>query len=373
MKPQLIKQALYTAFLISVFLLSMLLLLNGLTNSDWHDFDVFYYAAQAALHGESIYIIVGQYHLPFWYFPWTAWFFIPFAIFPHNIALILYQGVSILSAILVVNYLADYYNPDFKFLDKVLILSLLVPMSLLVMIVGQMEYIFLALILLTIHSIERKRDLLAGLLFPFLWTKPHLLIIFTLFAFWRAGWRTVVTSAVFSGMMLLIETVIKPGWYLEMLNLLRIGQQRVDGLQFTTFPSLLGSQENWVGTGNLPFTAGLIILGVLIVWRFRSLPTIPLLSLALTASVFCAPRAYGYDLPLLIPTLIWLTAKEFRSKFWIWLVVAVFPLMVGFSSKTYLVVLFVFALGILKAYKDLYKADILPVRSWLRDVFPPKV
>lgn len=354
MNSEFIKRTLYTVFVVLAFMISLQFLYNGLTNSDWHDFDVFYYAAKAALNGETIYIIVGQYNLPFWYFPWTAWFFIPFALFPHNIGLMLYQGTSILCAVFSVNYLTRYYNPDFKFLDKVLILSLLVPMSLLVMIVGQMEYIFLALILITIHSIEHKRDLLAGIIFPFLWTKPHLLIIFTLFAFWRSGWRTFAVSAIFSMLMLLIQTAIRPGWHLEMLNLLRIGQQRIDGLEFSTFPSLLGFQENWVGTGNLPFTALLIVIAFLVVWKFRSLPTTPLLSLALTASIFCAPRAYAYDLPLLIPSMIWLTAREFRPKLWIWFVATLLPLATTFTSSSYLVVLFIFVLGIWKAYKELY-------------------
>jgi hypothetical protein len=359
MKSESIKKALYSAFVISAFLLSMMFLYNGLTKSDWHDFDVFYYAARAALEGKSMYIIVGQYDLPFWYFPWTAWFYIPFAIFPHDFALILYKGISILCAILIVHHLTHYYNPNFLFLDKLLILSLLVPMSLLMMIVGQMEYILLALILITIHAIEHKQDVLAGIVFPFLWVKPHLLIIFTLFAFWRAGWRTIAVSVFLSGLMLIIATSLSPGWYLEMLKLLQVGQQRVDGLAFTTLPSLLGFQENWVGTGNLPLTVTLILLSLLIVWKFRSLRTLPLLSLALTASVFCAPRAYGYDLPLLIPTMVWLTAKDFKSTFWIWIVAAIFPVVVGFSEKTYLVVLFVFILGVLKAYKDSHAASVI--------------
>lgn len=353
MKIALIKGALYTAFVISAFMLSMLFLFNGLTNSDWHDFDVFYYAAKAALNGESVYIIVGQYNLPFWYFPWTAWFYIPFAIFPHDIALILYKGISILCAVLIVHHLTSYYNPNFAFLDKVLILALLVPMSLLMMIVGQMEYILLALILITMHAIDQKKHWVAGLLFPFLWTKPHLLIIFTLIAFWRGGKRVVAISLVFCVAMLALATVISPGWHNEMLTLLQAGQQRTDGLKFMTFPSMFGSQENWVGTANLPLTALLILLALMVTWKFRTLPTIPLLSLALTASVFCAPRAYAYDLPLLIPSMIWLTAQRFKSKIWVWLVATLLPLFTSFASISYVVVILVFLLSIWKAYGTL--------------------
>src|SRR5215216_832514 len=112
MNLKFLKRWLYPAFVAATLLICLQFLFKGLTNSDWHDFDVFYGAAKAALLGKSIYIIVGKYHLPFWYFPWTAWFYIPLAILPQNIALILYKGVTILSAILVVNNLTHYYNPD---------------------------------------------------------------------------------------------------------------------------------------------------------------------------------------------------------------------------------------------------------------------
>ena len=346
-------KVLYPVFVLSNLLLSLRLLAHGIINYDWHDFDVFYNAAASALAGNSIYIIIGQYHLPFWYFPWTAWFYIPYAIWPAGFALILYQGTSILCAIFIVRKLTKYYRPDFIFLDSLLIFSLIIPMSLQLMIVGQMDYILLALIVITMVAIEQKKDILAGVLLPFLWAKPHLLIVFTLFAFWRAGKRTVFISLVFSALMLLLETIISPGWYFEMINLLHIGSQRTDGLKFTTLPNFLGFQENWVGTANLPFTIILIALAILITWRFRSLPTLPLLSFALTASLFCAPRAYAYDLPLLIPSMIWMTAKEFKSNSWLWFSAAMIPLLTGFSSSAYLVTLVVFLLSIWKAHNTL--------------------
>lgn len=351
--PDKSRQILYSTFVLLVFTFSMIFLYFGLTQTDWHDFDVFYSAARAALEGRSIYVIVGQYDLPFWYFPWTAWLYIPFAIWSHPVALILYKAITIISAILIVTNLSWHYNPTFKLQDIVLILSLTVVMSIQVMIVGQMEFILLGLLVIVMHAIDQKKEILAGLLFPFLWTKPHLLIVFTLFAFANGGKRIAVISMVFSLVMLAVQTLISPGWHLEMLHLLQAGQERFDGLIFTTFPSLLGSQENWVGTGNLPFTIVLIFIAFAIVWRFRSLPTVPLFSLALTASLFSAPRAYAYDLPLLIPAMIWLTANNFRSTSWIWFVAGLFPILTGFSSTTYLITILIFLLGIQKAKNDL--------------------
>src|SRR3990172_11692393 len=254
MRPFYIKKILSSTFVFSTFFLSVLLLFVQSARSDWHDFDVFYNAASAALAGKSIYIIVGQYHLPFWYLPWTAWFYIPYAIWPKHIGLLLYQATSVISAILVVNSLSRYYQPNFKFQAKILILAFLVPMSLQLIMVGQMDYILLGLLVCIIWATEHKKDILVGILYPFLLTKPHLIIPFSIFLFWRSGKRALLISILFSIAMLLVETILNPGWYLEMLQRLQDSGQRVDGLPFATFPSLLGGQENWIGTANLPFT-----------------------------------------------------------------------------------------------------------------------
>ncbi len=355
---RLIKRSLYYAFFISAILLGLRFLAYGMFETDWHDFDVFYNSAKAALDGKSIYIVTGALHLPFWYLPWTAWFYIPFAVWPIEVARSLYKGLSVLAAILIVNSLTHYYNPGFKFRDKILIFALIIPMTLQLMIVGQMDYILLGLIVIIMYAIDKEKDILAGALFPLLWIKPHLFIVFTLFAFWRAGRRTMWVSLILSVAMLLFETIISPGWQFEMLNLLQGGTQRTASVGFTTFPNLLGSQENWVGTANLPFTIFLIILAILVVWKFRSLPTLPLLSLALTASLFCAPRAHAYDLTFLIPSMIWLTAKDFKSNTWIWIAGAVLPMLTSFGPNAYLLTLLIFTLSIERAYNILHQPEI---------------
>jgi len=350
-KSRLLK-VLYNVAVITVLLFSLLFLVYGLIKYDWHDFDVFYTAAKAALSGESIYVTVGQYNLPFWYFPWTAWFYIPFALWPYKLGLILYQSATILCAIFVVLHLARNTPARPGGADLLFIYSMLVPMSVQLMQVGQMDYILLGLIVVIMFAVKQKKEVLTGLLLPFLWIKPHLVIIFTLAVFWRAGKRTLLISLGLSALMLFLETMLNPGWYWDMLRLLQVGSQRTGGLRFTTLPNMIGFQENWVGTANLPFTLVLLALALLAVWKFRSLPTIPMLSLALTASLFAAPRAYGYDLPLLIPAMIWLTTPDFKRNFWIWILAAFLPLLSQFNSITYLVTLLVFLLSLWKAYVE---------------------
>lgn len=352
MKATSIQRTLYIAFVLLVFIASLFILKYGMTEMEWQDFYVFYGAAKSTLSGHSLYQITGEHNLPFWYFPWTAWIFIPFAFFSEATALLIYKAVFVLGAILAVHSLATFHNPKFQFWDKVLILSAVTSMSLQTMIVGQLEYILLGLIIMTMYAIDQKRFILAGVLMPFLWTKPHLVIVFTLAAFWLGGPRMILATAASFAVMFLVETVRSPGWYLEMFNLLKTGQGRIDGPIFTTLPNMLGFQENWVGTANLPLTVLLIVLASLVVWKFRSLPPVPFLSLALAASLFCAPRTYAYDLPLLIPAMVWLTAKDFHLTFWIWLVAAGLPPLTRYSSSTYLLTLLVFLLTIRKAYEE---------------------
>ena len=150
-----------------------------------------------------------------------------------------------------------------------------------------------------------------------------------------------------------VETIIDFHWAGKMLTLLSAGTTKVDvspWWNFSTFQTILGLSQNYVGTADLPLTIILIIIAAFVVFRFRSLPRIPLMSLALAASLFCAPRAYAYDMVLLIPTLIWLSEKWSYKSVLLWIVCAVMVLLAHFSTYSYLVTLLVFSLGIYKAY-----------------------
>jgi len=350
MKPRLWELG-YGALVLTLLGLSMIPLYIQGTRGDWHDFDVYYGAARAVLAGEAIHTIAGSYQLPFWYPPWIAWAFIPFAFLTRSTGLLLYQAASFVSAILVIHLLPRYYNPGSRVLDQLLILTLAIPMSFQVFIVGQMEFLFLVLLVGIIFAADRKKAFLVGILFPFLLAKPHLVLLFTFFLFWRVGKRALLTSLASVGLMLVVATVIRPSWHLEMLAVLQQAGPRIDGLRFTTLAALLGRQENWAGTANLPFVFVLFCMGLLLLWKVRTLPTVPLLSLALAFSLLVAPRAYAYDLPLLVPTLIWLTADKFRERIWIWILAALIPILTGYESGSYLLTALVCGLGAWEAIR----------------------
>lgn len=323
-----------------------------LINSETHDFGVYYYSAKAALNGSTVYTVYGPYELPYWYFPWLSWFFIPLVIFPIQTAYFIYIGISVFLAWISINFLAQKFDPNRSILDRLLIFSMSLLLCWLVSRVGQMDFILLTVAVWMVHLIDREKPFLAGALVPILLFKPHLFIIFMPFAALKGKRSFVVNASIIVAACLVASTIVIPDWLKQMMRLLAQSGQRTDNnWGFTTFPNMLGWQENWSGTANLPFVFVLIVVGMISIWWVRNLPTFPLLALALAASLFCAPRAYSYNFPLLLPALIWVTAGLKKPwQFAIWIVVGVVPFWFRFSSGSYSIVLAVFIASLFKAY-----------------------
>lgn len=315
------------------------------------DFNVFYSAARLAFNGENFYTLYGPQELPYWYFPWTAWFFIPFSFFQKDIALIVYLIVSLLCGYLAIAVLVRKMMPEATWLDKFFIFMMSLPFCWLLFLVGQMDFLLLAAVTLMIYWIDTKRPVLAGSLMPILLFKPHIFLIFIPYACLRGGKRFIGGATASVLLLTAIAFVMNPSWPIDMLGILKSSGQRVNDIfDFVTLPSLLGSTENYSGTANIPFTIALILIGLAVIWHIRDIDTFPLLSMALVASLFCAPRAYTYNFTILIPVLIWLSSgvrKPFLSLFWS--IVAISPFLFKFSTGAYIIVLILLFVGMAKA------------------------
>jgi hypothetical protein len=343
------------AILVAAMLgLALWMLYIQVKGGDWHDFDVFYGAAKAALAGGQIHSISGSYQLPFWYPPWIAWAFLPLAILPRAVGLMLYQLASLVSALGVIHLLSRHFNPRIRLLDEAFMVAMIILMSFQVFMVGQMEFIFLGALVAIVFAAQRQNALMVAFLFPFLLAKPHLIALFGVCLFWRMGKVALLYTGGAIGLSLLVAMALRPSWPVEWLAVLQQSGVRTDGLEFTTLAALLGRQENWLGSANLPVSLALIVLGLGVLWRVRKLPTVPLLSLALALSLLAAPRAYAYDLTLLIPALIWLTAVGFRRWLWLWVLAGLIPLVAAYGTGSYLVTILICALG---AWKGIWDAN----------------
>jgi hypothetical protein len=330
----------------------MLYTLNLSRGFDLFDFQVFYGAARNTLAGNSIYTFYGAAHLPFWYFPWVAWLFLPLAFFPFETASFLFLVVGLIIMAVVIHSLAKHYH-GFGVFDRIYMFSMIIWLSWLAYRVGQMSYFVLGGAALVMFLLARERKSLAGLCLPLILLKPHLFLIFIPLVLWMGGWKTILTGAVTTLSLFGIEFLITPDWVRQMLGLLTGGVGSLDTnsvWKFSTLPSLIGLGQNYVGAANLLLAAILVVVAALVVIRFRFLPRIPLLSLAIAASLFCAPRANAYDLVLLIPAMIWLSEKWSVKTALIWAAGAVIPFLSHFSAGSYIVTIMVMALCIVKAY-----------------------
>jgi Glycosyltransferase family 87 len=350
-----IQKVLYKAFALVNLVIAIYFMLYTINLSKGYelwDFQVFYGAIRNVIAGSSIYTRYGAAILPFWYFPWVAWLFLPLAFFPFEIASYLFLAAGLTITALVIHFLAKHYQ-SFDLFDRIYMFSMVIWLSWLVYRVGQMSYFVLGGAVLVMFLLARQRNYLAGLCIPLLLMKPHLFIIFLPLVLWMGGWKTFLSGTVATLGLFGIEFLITPDWVRQMLTLLTQGVGSMDVnpfYSFTTLPTLLGFNQNITGTANLPMSAVLVVIAALVVIRFRSLPKIPLLSFAMAASLFCAPRAYAYDLVLLIPAMIWLSEKWSVKTALIWVVAALIPLLSHFSAISYLVTLMVFALCVYKAY-----------------------
>lgn len=354
-------QSLLKVVFISICSSSVILFIAfTIINSEPHDFGVYYYSAKAAINGAMIYNNYGPYDLPYWYFPWLAWFFIPFAFFPFQIAYTAYVMMSLVCALITINYLTSRMIPTLGVAEKFFVFCIGLVICWLLFRVGQMDFLLLGIAVLTIYLIEKDKPQLAGLLVPLLLFKPHLFIIFLPYTLYKGGRRFFTGAAIVLLIILAISFAIIPDWPQQMLRMLSESGHRTDNnWNFTTFPNMLGMQENWSGTANLPLTFILIIVGFAGLWPFRTLPTLPFLSLALAGSLFCAPRAYSYNFPILIPAMIWVSSNLPKPLLLLlWLAAGVTAFLFRFSTGTYCIVLTIFIFGLMKARESRTNGEI---------------
>ncbi len=350
-----IRKTLYKVFVLVNLLLAVSFMVYSINldrgNNLW-DFQVFYGAARNVLAGNSIYTNYGLVYLPFWYFPWVSWIFLPLAFFPFELAWIVFLAIGLFIVAIVIHFLANHFHV-FGAFNRIFMFTMVIWMSWLVYRVGQMSYLVLGGAVLAMFLLAGEHKSLTGLCIPLLLIKPHLFIIYILLVLWMGGWKTFLTGLMATLGLCGIEFLITPDWVRQMLGLLSQGVGNVNGnifYRFDTLPTLLGFNQNITGTANLPITAVLVVIAAYLVVRFRSLPKIPLLSIAMAASLFCAPRSYAYDLVLLIPAMIWLSEKWSIKSALIWCAAAIIPLLSHFSAELYFVTVMVLALCIYKAY-----------------------
>jgi hypothetical protein len=320
--------------------------------SEFWDFSVFYSSARAALQGQTIYRTYGSRHLPYWYFPWVAWAFVPLSLLPFETAKLVYVVLTVGSAASVVYFGSHLFNPKTPISSQIFILGISLLMSWLLFRTGQLDFILAAVVLGVILLIHRRQDIAAGLLFPLLLFKPHLLAVFIPFSFVRGGKRYIASALASVVVLSALAFVLIPNWPAQMVRMLQEYGGRTDNIwHFATFAELIGRTENWSGTANLWITGALFLIGFAAAWKSQHLRTASFLAFTLAASMLCAPRAYSYNLPFLLPALLWVTVGSTDLTILIWTAVGIVAVAAQFSTGTYVIVLLTFVLGMMQAHR----------------------
>lgn len=121
-----IKKVLFGAFVFANLVLAISFMVYTLIltrGNEIFDFQVFYGAARNVLAGSSIYTNYGAANLPFWYFPWVSWIFLPLALFPFEIDSLLFLAIGLSILALVIHSLAKHYQA-FGILDCIYMFSI---------------------------------------------------------------------------------------------------------------------------------------------------------------------------------------------------------------------------------------------------------
>ena len=340
----------YAVIVLVIFIFAIWVVYYITTHSSRLDFRTFFGAGTAAAGGVPIYSLYGIYMHPFWYFPWVAWQFIPFT--PFTFSQAWYAYILLCCGLLwgIVVFYSKRFSISENLLDKVFIYSMSLLLCMMLFNFGQTNILVLAWITLVVVLLEQKKHFLAGIVMPLSLIKPHLLIIFVIAFLLKGGKKGFIGAALSSLAMFGLEFLLDPTWIRDFIELFAYGSKRDDDLYWdhTTLPNLLGFDENYVGTANLPIILLLLLIGTLVVWKFRTLPPSKLIALGLAGSLLGAPRAFGYDLVLLLPAMMLLSERFSWKTFLLWIMAIIIPFAYNFSTGSYILTLLVFGLSVWK-------------------------
>lgn len=312
--------------------------------SDLLDFQIYYGAAKLALGGKSPYSSFGPHSLPYQYFPWFVLLFYPLIAFPIQIAWYIYVCLNIFLLVIILQLLGKKTRAEWDYFIIFFVLALSMLMVQLVFRVGQVSIIHLFIILMVMYFLDCKKPIIAGLLFPFVLLKPHLVLLFIPASWYVGGKKYFVASILSTAFMMALSFYFVPDWITQMANLFIQGQIRNDVLvwDFTTLAGLLGLPRLW----NYLLSPFMLAIGIYFSYRFRGFPNFSWLILVLGLSLFAAPYSFAYDLPLLIPIMVYLSGGNNWKTLLFWTLAGFIPLISQYSSYSYVLTIIVIVIAL---------------------------
>lgn len=322
--------------------------LHWFTRQDLADFLAFWGAGGRVLSGQS----------PFGYYPtlnggsvfqsvpWLAWLFAPLALLPVGRAWQIFYILNLLLVALILYLAFKEFNLRLDPLTATLVLACGLALSYPCLSFGQVSILQVAILALMAAALQRGRPYLAGALMPLALLKPHLLLWFIPYMFITGGWRFRLASLASTLLFSLIALAFQLSWPGEMLQTILAGQagSRMETWKYTTLSGLFSLDPK------LGLLIPIVFLPVLF-WLSRRIKDYPLcsrLAIVLAFSLAASPYSFSYDLPLLLPALVWITQQWPARTTLLWTAVAVLIYLLGFQNLAYLVTLLVCGLILFK-------------------------
>lgn len=314
------------------------------------DFKAFYGAAKKLLLGVTPYglyqtaVGASSFQSPIW----LSWLFIPLTLFNTEQAFLIFEILNLLLYLVILIIIFKWHSTKISFLDFFFFWGCSLVLSFLTQQFGQVTIIQLAAIVAMIYTLNNDKPIIAGMLFPLVLIKPHLVVFFCFVALKRGGRKMLLAGIGSLVIFVLIGEVIEKYWILDMIKTI-IGGQQSSEMEWYKFMTLAGLFSKPLSVGILIWLITLPFL-IFLDYRFRSLPNITWLPVALALSLATAPYAFAYDLPLLLPSLVWLCLPLSTMTILIAFVVTLIPMLVGFSGISYISVLIVTLLSIYRLF-----------------------
>jgi len=307
--------------------------LQNLSHEDYHssNFLKFWVAGHMILTGQNPYdanqwyeehLKVGATQVPdkiFLYLLPQAYFLVPLALIPISESFIIWGIISqaIIAATCFI-LLNQFIKPERNrlFLPLVFFLLFFGPIYLSLQ-VGSIGAIALAVLMVAVLMLERKKSFLAGIVLSILILKPSqgLPIIFLggCWFLFKRDWKVIFGMGSGGLILLLSGLMVDPHWIQKFLNNSRVVSDRTLGLQSNIYGfAYLGCNKDIKCMG-ITGTIGLIILLVLggyYLWRNREwLTTWEAIDIIVPLGFVSTIYLWSYDQLLYIFPIIWITAK----------------------------------------------------------------
>ena len=282
---------------------------------------------------------------PFFYPPWFAWIFLPYAAMPFQFARAAWMAVNFVLWNVTLLRLNTALGQAVKGWRLYLLFALATfSFGWVTWRFEQAGILLFAVLTETILAVQAGRTVRAGIWLAILLIKPNItLLIAACLSLWliRNGrWRIVLGAFVVLAALLVVSTVITPDWFKPILKggfgagltAILDGQDQVLAYRInSTFP-------DWLGTFGLVkqiryplyivFALAILIWVAVTVWRSDSLLIV--VSVSVLASFAVTPYALQYDYPPLVIPFFWnlFAFKSTGRGRWVALLLAGFVLSV---------------------------------------------